>query len=104
MLRGLALALLCLAAPPRAEARIGNAFGLGSRLGALAGAGSAAGEGAHSAYTNPAALSAVGGSRLHFDTSLLSMTSDFDPISGVIVSNSTTSDNPAAQTSNVDVS
>lgn len=85
-------------------ANVGEAYGLGSRAGALMAAGASTPMGAMSAYYNPAALSLPTGKRFQFSFGLLLMEPEFKSISNVVVENNYTSDKVPARYGNVDTS
>ncbi|OFZ82931.1 MAG: hypothetical protein A2583_16790 [Bdellovibrionales bacterium RIFOXYD1_FULL_53_11] len=72
-------------------ANVGEAFGFGSRAGAFAGASTAWGFDAFSAYSNPGALAMTGEKRLLFSWAVMDMEARMKPISGVIIENDYTS-------------
>lgn len=75
-----------------AQANIGQEYGFGPRIAALAGAGAAFDFGAFAAYNNPAGLSFPGDKRLLIEIGLIAMNPNFTPINNVIVENTYTSD------------
>lgn len=92
MIRYLVLGLLL--ASTIAEANIGEAFGLGSRNAALAGAGVSGGFDAFAAYANPAGLpfAVPEGKAVNLGLNILYMDPEFTPIKGVYVQNKYVSD------------
>ncbi len=84
-------ALVSLAFALSARADIG-AYGFGSQTAALAGAGTAWGSGAYSAFSNPAALPDATGKKLRLSYGWLFMDPRFTPITNVITENEFTSD------------
>ncbi len=81
-------------------ANIGEAYGFGSRIASLAGAGVAWGGGAYSAYHNPALLALESEKKLFFDWSIVYSKPKFKPIQGILVQNKFVADSP--QYGNVD--
>lgn len=75
-----------------AQANVGQEFGFGPRIAALAGAGAAYDFGAFAAYNNPAGLSFSGDKRMLVEFGFISMTPNFTSINNVIVENTYTSD------------
>lgn len=86
-----------------AHAHVGEAYGFGSRDASLAGATGAAGPKATSAYTNPAALGALGERKLLLEWSFLAMEPSFKSIDNVVLENNYVSDKTTPVRGSVDL-
>lgn len=82
-------------------ANVGEAYGFGSKMTALAGAGAAWGSGPYAAYHNPATLGAESDKRLQMAFGLVYAQPNFIPIQNIITQNKFNSDSDVY--SNVDV-
>ncbi len=85
------------------RANVGEAYGFGSRSGALAGAGAAQAGDGFAAYSNPAALPLMGGKRLSLGWGLVLMEPSFLSIDNVVVENNYVSDKSPPRTGSVDL-